>query len=639
MAKNSKIKLTLVMLFGAACCVPALYACNTVNAETLDLPPGTVSQTGYRSEIYIKAEKTEDGGFLLELVLEDESPGIGDIAAKSLIETMNEHQSFNVDIVTSATETSNAVIEGAKKAVSEQQLDPNNFNEEVIYSLPEDIQAIQYDVAIVGAGAAGLTAAIEASSRGAEVILIEKMSQPGGSSARSNGLIMGSQTSYQRSNLVEDTNISFSTELSNIAGGNVNSSYLVRLAENSADNLFFLSEVGVPISPTVEVAEGSSVARNHVISNSTETGGGLMMQPLIRTATNLGVTIVTDVNITEISSDVTGKATGVRGVYKDGSSVAVRAHSVILATGGYDRNPELVDELVGNVDVQETYSGLSNVGDGIDLARDLYADVALNGNGLMSRLYDNNFETNDINGLIVTPSGERFSDESQSSFVIANELSRKGYDTAYLIISGDNVTSAIKDGVDEGTVYFGKTIDDLAQVLNMPNLADEFESYNETCQRGSDVVFGKDAMFLNEIENKNIYAIPYETITFGSIGGLQTNLSGEVVGLYSTIEGLFAAGEVANGNYFYEAFPGFGASLTQVVESGRVAGIGAFEHSEYAKALPEELEERERVREQNELEEKEAERLRQEAIDAATSNSNESAIEEALRITREFFGM
>ncbi len=639
MILKNKLKFNISAMLCVALSMVVLSGCNTANAEVLNLPEGTMSAMGYRSNVYIKAEATDDGGFLLELVSENETPGIGDLAAKTLVDTINQNQSLNVDVITSATTTSSAVIAAATAALEHEGLDVANFNKDVVYSFPSEIQTIQYDVAIVGAGAAGLTAAIEAASRGANVILIEKMSQAGGSSARSNGLIMASQTSYQRNNLIEDTNIGFSSELQAIAGGNVNSSFLVRLSENSSDNLFFLDEVGVPISPIVEFAEGADVARNHIIANSEETGGGLMISPLVKTATNLGVTIVYDTRITEVSADVAGTVTGVRGVYKDGSSVAVRAYAVILATGGYDRNDQLVNQLVGNVEPAASYSGISNNGDGIDLAEELYADISINGNGLMTRIWDDTYDTNDINGLLVTPDGNRFADESDNSFAIATKLELRGYNTAYLIVSGDDVTSEMKDSAKNGLIYKGDNISHLAEVMGVEKLADTIASYNEICTNGTDAMYGKSEQYLTAIQDKDVYAIPYKTISFGSIGGLKTNLSGEVVGIYSTIDGLFAAGEVCNGNYFYETFPGFGSSLAQVVESGRNSGLGAYEHAEYAKLLPEQQEERERIREQNEFEEQEAERKRQEAINAASAQSNESAIEEALRITREFFGM
>ncbi len=639
MILKNRFKFNMLAVLCIALSVAALTGCNTANAEVLNLPEGTLSAMGYRSNVYIKAETTDEGGFLLELVSENETPGIGDLAAKTLVDTINQNQSLNVDVITSATTTSSAVIAAATAAIEYQGLDVASFNTEVVYSLPSEIQTTQYDVAIVGAGAAGLTAAIEAASRGAEVILFEKMSQAGGSSARSNGLIMASQTSFQRNNLVEDTNIGFSAELQEVAGGNVNSSFLVKLSENSSDNLFFLDEVGVPISPAVEFAEGADVARNHIIANSEETGGGLMISPLVKTATNLGVTIVYDTRITEVSADVTGTVTGVRGVYKDGSSVATRAYAVILATGGYDRNDELVNQLIGNVTPSISYSGISSNGDGIDLAEDLYADVSLNGNGLMTRIWDDTYDTNDINSLLVTPDGNRFADESDSSFSIATKLELRGHNTAYLIVSGDDVTSEMKDSAKNGLIFKGDNIQHLAEVMGIEKLDDTINSYNEVCESGTDIVYGKSGQYLIPIENKDVYAIPYKTISFGSIGGLKTNLSGEVIGIYSTLNGLFAAGELCNGNYFYETFPGFGSSLAQVVESGRTSGLGAFEHAEYAKLLPEQQEERERIREQNELAEQEAERLRQEAINAATAQSAESALEEALRITREFFGM
>lgn len=303
------------------------------------------------------------------------------------------------------------------------------------------------------------------------------------------------------------------------------------------------------------------------------------MQPLLNACEEAGVQFVYNSEVYELIRDISGSVIGVRAEQTDGDVLTVWAKSVILATGGYDRSDVLLKTYnPGGGTPAYSYSSPGNTGDGIRLADQ--ADAMILDGSLIAELHDFYAGTNDNAGLLVTPRGKRFADESRSALQLGSAIQQEGYSWAWLILDSRSAHStALQNGIEQGYVLKADTIEELGQAMAAPSLPDTVSRYNAACESGVDNEFGKAAEYLKTVGAGPYYAVKYQLKSYGTMGGIRTATTGQVMGEVTAIPGLYACGEAANGVCLSGTFPGFGASLAQVIESGRIAGLSA---SEYA---------------------------------------------------------
>ncbi len=559
------------------------------------LDAGRARVDGYRGEIEMTAQRNRDGSFTLTADRHNESYGIGDLAVDNVVRLVNEQQNLTVDVLSGATETSAAALECAALALENAGFDVEAMRAEAERARSDEPQYIDYqcDVVVVGAGGAGLTAAVSAAQNGAEVLVVEKLGIAGGNTARADGYIMATNTALQEYGGVNDSPASMAGYLFAFAGGNVRQNKLVSLAERSASNIEFLESLGVRFSQTLLSSGGDPTRRVHIaINEKGEASGGAIVKPLLRACDELGVKILYNLEVTELVRDLYGNVLGVRGVTAERDVVTIWADATVLATGGYDRSATMIEDYnKTSARPAYSYSSEGNTGDGLRLAQTVGAQLFKG--SLIAELYDFSCGTNGSAGLLVTPSGERFADESADAFHLGGEVQRAGANGAYLILDGSADSAALRAGVASGAAYQADSIQALAQALGAPALAQTVESYNRQCAQRRDDQFGKDAAYLNALEDGPYYAVVYKLKSYGTMGGLKTNNNGQVSSSAGFVPNLFACGEVANGYHFDEVFPGFGASLAQVIDSGRMTGAFAAQYalSPESYEFPEDLDE------------------------------------------------
>lgn len=532
------------------------------------------SARGYDGKISLCARRTDEG-FALTIEKSEETVGIGSTALELLVRQINEKQCLDVDVVSGATVTSDATVEAAKEALRKVGYD----EEELMYSSTiNDItdKSLYCDVLVIGAGGAGLTAAISAAEKGVKVIVVEKMGIPGGSTARSDGKIMAAGTPIQKYNIINDSSAGLASFLYTYAGENVESARLLDMAANSASNLDMLTTLGVRFSNVLLSAyEGQEPKRIHLISDGKDTGGGYLIEPLVRAAEANGVEIYYNTEAFTLMSSATNVVLGARARRSSGGVLSIYATSTIIATGGYDKNAELLSELAA-VDAENVVSltANGNTGDGISLAREVGANI-LNG-APIATLYDYVGDTNgEYKGILVNANGARFANETDEGFLLSGGLYASGSNQAYYITDRHGSHGGWDDEIEAGRILQADTVALLGSKLGAPELVSTVTSYNAMCRLGEDSIFGRPAKHMRELKDGPFYAVPYSALTYGTTGGIETNLSCAVLDEYGIIEGLYAAGEVANGVYFDYRYPGFGVSLAQAIETGRISGTRA----------------------------------------------------------------
>lgn len=430
----------------------------------------------------------------------------------------------------------------------------------------------RYDVIVIGAGGAGLCAAVSAAEAGASrVLIIEKSRYVGGHTILSEGTV----------NAVPDADTEGKqlwTEQSLSAGGGFNNKKLVEvMIEESDDMLAWLGDMGVQWSNEAFEAWSGQHARSY--NTPSERPAVDYIRALSRRAKALGVEVVLGCKAEEIITDTNGRVCGVR-CTKDGEGIGFAAPEVIIASGGFTGNVGLRmlynPKLDASVRTTANPSGRtfeSSNGDGIVMAQKIGADtvdmsyfelIPLQGGRIL------NYAGGDI---YVNSAGQRFVDEALS----ADEVSR-----AYLELP-DRIMWVITDAASKknsrfesklinGTVQSASSVKEMARKMGVPSsaLEETIARYNRFVEAGRDEDFCK-TVFTQKIEKPPFYFGRESFDLHTSLGGIRINEKAEVLRSDgSVIEGLYAAGETAGGVHGKGRLGG--NALTAAFVFGRIAG-------------------------------------------------------------------
>lgn len=167
----------------AVAMLAVIGGCATGTARNGETPvSGTYEGTGYGMQGPIKVQVTVDGGKIaaVKILSSKETPNVVKVAFERLPAQIVEHQALGLDAVCGATLASNGIKNAVADAVKKAGMDATKLREKTYKPQPKAPQTWSADVLVMGAGGAGLTAAISAAQTGASVILIEKGSVLGG---------------------------------------------------------------------------------------------------------------------------------------------------------------------------------------------------------------------------------------------------------------------------------------------------------------------------------------------------------------------------------------------------------------------------------------------------------------------------
>lgn len=390
---------------------------------------GTYEGTGKgRNGDIIVAVTLDDTGAITDIEVKEqaETPGVGDIAFEQMIPQMVEHNTIAVDAVATATLTSNGLLEAVRAALTAAGVDPDSYNGEVAAAKGEDI-SYDVDVAIVGAGGAGMSAAAAAAEQGASVLVLEKAAAIGGNTKLGEGTynvadavrqkqltmtadnckeveaalaVTTDDPEYQA--LIDDTRADYEKWKAEdgktlfdspnwhalqtyIGGGSIDSIPLIRTyATGAVDALNWLENtIGVPFkNDYIFMAIGGKWARGHQVDLIAATGaegdngGRIYIEKLQQYAEKLGATIETNAKVTTMTLNDDGSVNGCVAERTDGSTITVNAKTVIIATGGYAASSDLVYKYSnGAITTKLTSCAATSTGDGLALAEQAGGDL------------------------------------------------------------------------------------------------------------------------------------------------------------------------------------------------------------------------------------------------------------------------
>lgn len=563
-----------------------------------------------------------------------ETEGIGSKVIDSFPAIVAESGSIAVDAISGATVTSNAFVAAAEAALTEAGLNPEDYKTAIATAAGED-RTVDVDVVVVGAGGAGMTAAISAAADGLKVVVVESQAMVGGNSVRATGGMNAAKTPLQDKNTfgesagVEKTlaaaegyadNETITAlaatvseqwkayqanpegyfdsvelmELDTMIGGKgINNPELVKtLCSNTADSIVWLDSVGASLT-SVGAFGGASVKRIHRPVNAegkTLSVGAYIVPILEKNLQDAGVEIILNTTVDTILTDANGAACGVSGVANDGSKLTVNADAVILATGGFGANLDMVvsykPELAGFM----TTNAAGIQGQGIKMAEALgAATVDMDQIQIHPTVEANTAAliTEGLRGdgaILVNAEGKRFFDEvSTRDKVSAAEIAQPG-SYSYLIVDQAmaDASNVIQGYIKKGFTTQGETYEELAKALGMDEaaFAETMNTWNGYVEAKNDPEFGRTS-FANPLNTAPYYAIKVTAGVHHTMGGLKINPAAEVLTEDgSAIAGLFAAGEVTGGVHGANRLGG--NAVADFVVFGRIAAQSA---ADYVAAL------------------------------------------------------
>ena len=564
----------------------------------------------------------------------DETEGIGSVVLENAPDEIVSANKGSIDVVAGATITSNAVNEALAAALAAAGLDAADFTGSAAEGQTAEDKVIDTDVVVVGAGGAGMTAAITAAQAGRNVVVLESQAMVGGNSVRATGGLNATKTPAQDKNEfnesagVEATLAAAAAdyadnetitalaetvaqqwadyqanpvgyfdsvelmELDTMIGGHgVNDPALVEtLCSNSADAIAWLAEQGIDM-PSVSSFGGASVKRIHrplddegkVISV-----GSYMIPRLEDKCEEEGVEILLNTTAIKILTDAEGAAVGIEATdNKTGGTVTVNAKAVILATGGFGANLDMVVEYKPDLAGFMTTNAAGAQGQGIDMAVAIGAGTVDMDQIQIHPTVEANTAALITEGLrgdgaiLVNAEGNRFTDEVGTRDVVsAAEIAQTG-SYSWLIIDQAmaDASSVIQGYINNGYTVTGETYEELAGAMGVDPAAftATMEKWNAAVAAGVDEEFGRTS-FANPLDTAPYYAIKVTAGIHHTMGGLTINPQTQVLaGDGSVIAGLYAAGEVTGGVHGANRLGG--NAVADFTVFGRIAGQQAADYA------------------------------------------------------------
>ena len=623
------LALAAVMAFGLTACGGGSSSSTAASAGSGDAAGGvsgefTGTATGM-GEVSVTITLTDGVITGCEIVGDSETEGIGSVIVENAPEEIVSGNKGAIDVVSGATITSNAVNEALAAALAAAGLDAADFTGSGDAAAAED-RAVDTDIVIVGAGGAGMTAAIAAANEGKNVVIVESQAMVGGNSVRSTGGMNAAKTPAQDENEfaesagVEKTLETAASEwagneaitaladtvagqwaeyqanpvgyfdsvelmeLDTLIGGHgTNDPALVEaLCSNSADAIAWLSEQGIELT-SVSSFGGASVKRIHrpVDSEGKTISVGSYMIPLLQAkCEELGVEFIMNTTANEILTDANGAAVGIAATDKNGAAVTVNAKAVILATGGFGANLDMVVEYKPDLAGFMTTNAPGAQGQGIDMAVAIGAGTVDMDQIQIHPTVEANTAALITEGLrgdgaiLVNAEGNRFTDEVGTRDVVsAAEIAQTG-SYSWLVIDQAMVdaSSVIQGYIKNGYTVSGETYEELAEAMGVDAaaFAATMKKWNAAVAAGVDEEFGRTS-FANPLDTAPYYAIKVTAGIHHTMGGLTINPQTQVLaGDGTVIDGLYAAGEVTGGVHGGNRLGG--NAVADFTVFGRIAG-------------------------------------------------------------------
>ena len=540
--------------------------------------------TGYgegRSGNIIAKIIVEDGKIVQAIVVSQSES----VFAQDAINTILGHavgkqdlMSVEVDGVTGATLTSTGVVDAINMAIlasmGKQTNDVKTYKDS------------SCDIVVVGAGGAGLSAAVAAAEASdMRIIVLEKQGIIGGNTNYSTGGINAAETDVQKELGIKDSKQLFFDDIMR-GGKNENIPSLVwNFVDHAPATISWLTAMGADLSD-VGLMAGRSVKRTHRPKGGTAIGPHLM-KVLKEATTHQNIEIRTSNKVVGLLSS-NGTVTGVKVQNADGSTYTLKAKAVVIATGGFGANLEMVTRLQPSLNGFATLNHPGATGDAFDWVAPLggvtiqLANIQIHPT---AEAVNHILITEAVRGngaILVNHAGKRFCNEMDTRDVVSAAILKQQSGEAFLIFDQGvrQSLASIETYANQHLLVEGNSIPELANLIGIPSesLTESLAHYNTQQKAGVDDDFGRSATEMTSaLETAPFYAVRVTPAIHHTMGGLSVNTETQVLKTDGTpIPGLYAAGEVTGGLHGANRLGGNG--VADIVVNGRLAGQAAARH-------------------------------------------------------------
>lgn len=551
---------------------------------------------------YVTLAVTFEGGKVaaIEVTESGDTPAIGGMAFKLLLNKVIGTQTLSVDSISGATVSSAGFHAAMADAIAQAGGNPDEWKARPIEKPAPQSLEMTADIVVVGAGIAGLSAAMEAANLGANVYLVEKQSVLGSSTTRSEGFVQAANTQLQRDNGVEDTVEQLYLDITEVYASEpmVEPELIRRAAYESTDLIDFLLSAGVTFNHLEAISKNAlrNVPRNHCV----EGGGGGITTALFDSIAAAGVNILMGTPCTDLIMD--GKAVvGIKATNANGDDITIHADSVILCAGSYTNNRELFAELHPLL-LPESISG-SGDGDAYFLSKKANADiVSLEYVQMMYYFFSTKLTgwpsvipgapmTSTItpvsNVIFLDGGGRRVANEDEFCFDYIEKNWENRYTEGWTLVGKafaeqypDVIEIAMTSELGSRPGAMGFTADTIEEVsaqagLDATVVAATLARYNELCDKGVDEDFNKPVEYMERVDAP-YYLLRMPMVCTDGYNGARINLDAQVIDMDGqVIPGFYAAGSCAVGQMSSVRYYGCGTSLL----IGGVYGRAAAQHA------------------------------------------------------------
>lgn len=441
------------------------------------------------------------------------------------------------------------------------------------------------DVLVVGAGSTGMNAAISAKRAGAKVLLLEKHSFTGGNSMLAAGGYNAVGTPQQAKRGIKDSVESYVQDTMKGGRGKNDPALVEILAKESASGVAWLEAMGADLSE-VKRSGGAKVDRTHRPSGGKSVGPHIV-DVLRAQSEKDGVAARLNSRVVKLNLDKDHRIESVIVHGKHSGYYKVAAKAVVLATGGFGMNKEMVAFYRPTFKNMTSSNNVTSTGDGIKMALNIGASMtdidwvqAHPTVGKDSRILISE-TVRGVGAIMVNTQGARFVNELTTRDRASDAILGQPDKSAWLVFDHQLYSKAkMVRGYDHlGMLKKADTIEELARMTGMDaqTLAKTVRDYNGYRQAGKDAAFGRPDMPLS-IDKAPYYAVLVAPGIHHTMGGVAINTQSEVLDIQSRpIPGLFAAGEVTGGVHGFNRLGG--NAVADTVVFGRRAGLHAAQYA------------------------------------------------------------
>ena len=581
--KSTMIKSAVAMVFAVGFAAASMAA------------PVTAEGTGVGKHGDITVAVTFDAGKIqdIKIVKNAENPILAKKVFTDLKDQVVALSSTDVDLISGATFSAKGFIDAVNDAAKKAGVTLAKADKKALKKAARELpKTSNYDVVVIGAGGAGFSAAITARNAGANVVLLEKMPAVGGNSLIS-GAEMNAAGNWVQPKLgINDDSPELHAEDTFKGGDGKGDMKVINVMTHQAldaakwcrdylgvrfedDNLFFFG--------------GHSRKRALIPVGHT---GTEFIAKFQAKADELGIPVITNMKAEELIKDKDGRVIGVKATM-DGSEYTFNAKGgVVLATGGFGANPEMVKKYNPKIDERfKTTDAPGSTGEALYMAERAGAELVNMGyiqtypicdpiSGAIELIADARFD----GAIMLNQEGKRFVEELQRRDVLSEAILNQTGRYCW-VLWNDNIgkiSNTVKAHANEYEAFTKQgimtTCDDLKCIADFTKIP--FDQLRKTVKRVSDMAGkGNDKDFnhrsgLVDMQQGKYYVIKAVPSTHHTMGGVRINEKAEALTAEGkVIPGLWAAGEVTGVTHGTNRLGG--NAYTDIIVFGRIAGEAA----------------------------------------------------------------